>query len=111
MAIGNASSARVITAAAAVMVCVSGSFVRGDPLRIPGVHGPGLAVTVLVDATVVRMVLVAAVMQLLGPANWRLPDWAARAPASPAAEPDGNHLGGGLVRTRQATRNQLIRRR
>ena len=63
---GLASTARVITAAAAIMVCVFGSFVIGDPLRILGVFGLGLAVAVLVDATVVRMVLVPAVMQLLG---------------------------------------------
>ena len=63
---GLASTARVITAAAAIMVCVFGSFVIGDPLRILGVFGLGLATAVLVDATVVRMVLVPAVMQLLG---------------------------------------------
>jgi putative drug exporter of the RND superfamily len=67
---GLASTARVITAAAAVMVCVFGSFVVNDPLRILDVFGLGLAVAVLVDATVVRMVLVPAVMQLLGSANW-----------------------------------------
>ncbi|HLN67861.1 MAG TPA: MMPL family transporter, partial [Streptosporangiaceae bacterium] len=108
---GLASSARVITAAAAVMVCVFGSFVIGDPLRILGVFGLGLAAAVLIDATVVRMVLVPAVMQLLGPANWWLPRWAGPAPASSATEPDGNDLTGGLVRARPATRNQLVRRR
>ncbi|MGH3222418.1 MAG: MMPL family transporter, partial [Streptosporangiaceae bacterium] len=72
---GLQSSARVITAAAAIMVCVFGSFVIGDPLRILDVFGLGLAVAVLVDATIVRMVLVPAVMQLLGAANWWLPRW------------------------------------
>ena len=75
---GLASSARVITAAAAVMICVFGSFVIGDPLRILGVFGLGLAAAVLIDATVVRMVLGPAVMQLLGPANWWLPRRAGR---------------------------------
>jgi putative drug exporter of the RND superfamily len=76
---GLAASARVITAAAAIMVCVFGSFVIGDPLRILDVFGLGLAVAVLVDATMVRMVLVPAVMQLLGSANWWLPRWLSRA--------------------------------
>ena len=107
---GLASSARVVTAAAAVMICVFGSFVIGDPLRILGVFGLGLAAAVLIDATVVRVVLVPAVMQLLGPANWWLPRWAGPAPASSATEPDENDLTGGLVRARPATRNQLVRR-
>ena len=89
---GLASTARVITAAAAIMVCVFGSFVIGDPLRILAVFGLGLAVAVLVDATVVRMVLVPAIMQLLGPANWWLPGWIGRAIPRLAIEPDVDHL-------------------
>ena len=77
------------------MVCVFGSFVIGDPLRILGVFGLGLAVAVLIDATVVRMVLVPAVMQLLGAANWWLPRWMARAIPSLAIEPDADQLAGG----------------
>jgi RND superfamily putative drug exporter len=73
VASGLAHTGRVITAAAAIMVCVFGSFVIGDPVRILRVFGLGLAVAVVVDATVVRMVLVPAVMQLLGPWNWWLP--------------------------------------
>jgi RND superfamily putative drug exporter len=70
-----ASTGRVITAAAAIMVCVFGSFVIGDPLRILDVFGLGLAVAILVDATLVRMVLVPSIMQLLGKANWWFPTW------------------------------------
>ncbi len=70
---GLAGTARVITAAAAIMVCVFGSFVVKDPLHILNVFGLGLATAILVDATVVRMVLVPSVMQLLGEANWWLP--------------------------------------
>ena len=96
---GLATTARVITAAAAIMVCVFGSFVIGDPLRILAVFGLGLAAAVLVDATVVRMVLVPAVMQLLGPANWWLPRWIGRAIPSLAVEPDVAHRPGrGLTR-------------
>ena len=76
---GIASTGRVITAAAAIMVCVFGSFVIGDPLRILDVFGLGLAVAILVDATLVRMVLVPSVMQLLGNANWWFPHWLDRA--------------------------------
>jgi RND superfamily putative drug exporter len=72
---GIASTGRVITAAAAIMVCVFGSFVIGDPLRILDVFGLGLAVAILVDGTLVRMVLVPSIMQLLGKANWWFPKW------------------------------------
>jgi RND superfamily putative drug exporter len=71
---GLAFTGRVITAAAAIMVCVFGSFVLGD-LRILKVFGLGLAVAVFVDATVVRSVLVPATMELLGRANWWFPAW------------------------------------
>jgi len=92
VASGLASTARVITAAAAIMVCVFGSFVIGDPVRILGVFGLGLAVAVLIDATVVRMVLVPAVMQLLGSANWWLPRWIVRANPGIPIEPEVEHL-------------------
>ncbi len=72
---GLASTARVITAAAAIMVCVFGSFVINDPLRVLDVFGLGLAVAIFVDATLVRMVLVPSIMQLLGRANWWMPAW------------------------------------
>ena len=72
---GVASTARVITAAAAIMVCVFGSFVINDPLRVLDVFGLGLATAIFVDATLVRLVLVPSVMQLLGRANWWIPKW------------------------------------
>jgi RND superfamily putative drug exporter len=98
---GLATTARVITAAAAIMVCLFSSFVIGDPMRILSVFGLGLAVAVLVDATVVRMVLVPAVMQLLGSANWWLPSWIGRLVPDVAIEPNGDHLpGSGLASTR-----------
>jgi RND superfamily putative drug exporter len=71
---GLASTARVITAAAAVMIAVFISFVLGD-LRVLKLLGLGLATAILVDASVVRMVLVPATMELLGNANWWLPRW------------------------------------
>jgi RND superfamily putative drug exporter len=85
---GIAVTGRVITAAAAIMICVFGSFVIGDPLHILDVFGLGLAVAILVDATLVRMVLVPSIMQLMGDANWWFPRWLDRAvPRSwPAAQ-------------------------
>jgi RND superfamily putative drug exporter len=71
---GLAATARVITAAAAIMVFIFASFVLGDD-PIVKTFGLGLAVAVFVDATVVRMVLVPATMELLGDANWWLPRW------------------------------------
>jgi RND superfamily putative drug exporter len=69
---GLASTARVISAAAAIMVVVFLSFVLGANVSVKQV-GLGLAVAVLIDATLVRLVLVPAVMELLGRANWWLP--------------------------------------
>jgi uncharacterized membrane protein YdfJ with MMPL/SSD domain len=69
---GLARTARVITAAAAIMVVVFLSFVLGANVAVKQI-GLGLAVAVLIDATLVRMVLVPAVMELLGKANWWLP--------------------------------------
>jgi len=69
---GLARTARVITAAAAIMVVVFLSFVLGADVAVKQI-GLGLAVAVLIDATLVRMVLVPAVMELLGNANWWLP--------------------------------------
>jgi len=71
---GLASTARVITAAALIMVTVFGSFVLGDATTIK-LFGLGLATAILVDATVVRMVLVPAAMELLGDRNWWFPRW------------------------------------
>jgi RND superfamily putative drug exporter len=71
---GLAATARVITAAAAVMFCVFISFVLGDDRSLK-MFGFGLAMAVLLDATVVRLVLVPATMELLGDRNWWLPRW------------------------------------
>jgi putative drug exporter of the RND superfamily len=71
---GLTSSARVVTAAALIMISVFASFVLGEDPVIK-MFGVGLAVAVLLDATVVRMVLVPATMALLDRANWWLPRW------------------------------------
>jgi RND superfamily putative drug exporter len=71
---GIASTGRVITSAALIMVSVFGGFVLGDDPTTK-MFGLGLAVAIFLDATVVRMVLVPAVMKLMGEANWWLPAW------------------------------------
>jgi RND superfamily putative drug exporter len=71
---GLVTSARVITAAASIMVFVFGSFLlNGDPTIKQ--FGVGLAVAIVVDATVVRCLLVPALMILVGKVNWWLPAW------------------------------------
>jgi RND superfamily putative drug exporter len=71
---GLVTSARVITAAAAIMVFVFGSFVlNGDPTIKQ--FGIGLAIAVILDATIVRCLLVPALMLLMGNINWYMPRW------------------------------------
>jgi putative drug exporter of the RND superfamily len=89
---GLAKTARLITAAAAIMICVFGSFVLSD-LRVLKLIGFGLAFAVFIDATVVRLVLVPATMELLGDRNWWFPkalEWLPRihveGTAAPVAE-------------------------
>ncbi len=71
---GLASTARVITAAAAIMTVVFGSFLLEDN-RVIKLFGVGLSMAVLLDASLVRMLLVPATMELLGKRNWWLPSW------------------------------------
>lgn len=74
---GLTSTASVITAAATIMVVVFLSFVMNDQ-RVVKEFGLGLAVAVFIDATVVRLMLVPATMELLGGWNWWLPSWLGR---------------------------------
>ncbi len=92
---GLSATGRVITSAAAIMVAVFVGFAL-DPDVTVKTLGIGMAVAVLIDATVVRMVLVPATMALLGRANWWLPAWLdrllphveGRRPAPAPAVPD-----------------------
>lgn len=85
---GLAATARVITAAAAIMVVVFGSFVLEDA-RVIKMFGTGLASAVFLDATLVRMLLVPATMELLGEKNWWLPGWLDR--ILPTLNVEGDH--------------------
>ena len=71
---GLAATAKVITAAAAIMVVVFGSFML-EFERTMKMMGIGLATAILLDATIVRLVLVPGTMELLGDRNWWLPRW------------------------------------
>ncbi len=74
VAIGIGATARVITTAAAIMIVVFLSFVLDDDPTVK-MLAVGMAVAVLIDASVVRMVLVPSVMTLLGDKAWWLPHW------------------------------------
>ncbi|HSS67298.1 MAG TPA: MMPL family transporter, partial [Nocardioidaceae bacterium] len=71
---GLAATGRVITSAALIMVAVFLSFVA-SPIPSLKMLGLGLATAILIDATVIRMVVVPGTMALLGKANWWLPAW------------------------------------
>ena len=83
---GLTATARVITAAALIMVFVFGSFMLED-LRTVKILGVGLAAAVAIDATVVRMLLVPATMELLGDNNWWIPGWLNRILPNLVVEP------------------------
>jgi RND superfamily putative drug exporter len=85
---GLSLTARVITAAALIMFCVFGAFVLGDDRSLK-MFGLGLAIAVLIDATVVRMVLVPSTMELLGDRNWWIPKWLDR--ILPKIDVEGHH--------------------
>ncbi|HEX7189270.1 MAG TPA: MMPL family transporter [Actinomycetes bacterium] len=71
---GVGSTARVITSAALIMIAVFGAFILAADV-VTKMFGVGLALAVLLDVTLVRMVLVPAAMSLLGHRAWWLPNW------------------------------------
>jgi RND superfamily putative drug exporter len=89
---GLAKTARVITAAAAIMVVVFLAFLAAPDVFLK-LFGIGLASAIFLDATLVRMVLVPAVMQLLGHRNWWIPSWLER--ILPRLDVERVALGGG----------------
>ena len=92
VAYGLRSTAGLITGAALIMVAIFSGFAAGD-LVPTSQFGFGMAVVILIDATIVRSVLVPSTMKLLGDRNWYLPGFLARLPrlqideAGPAPEP------------------------
>jgi RND superfamily putative drug exporter len=85
---GLTATARVITAAALIMVCVFAAFVLGYDRQLK-LFGLGLATAVAIDATIIRMVLVPATMELLGERNWWMPKWLDR--IVPRIDVEGHH--------------------
>ena len=90
--LGQATTGRVITAAAAIMITVFGAFVLGGQ-RVIAEFGIGLSSAVLIDAFIIRTVLVPSLMHLFGPANWWLPGWLDRILPHLSVEPpdEGDH--------------------
>ncbi|MDH4278015.1 MAG: MMPL family transporter, partial [Acidimicrobiia bacterium] len=96
----------IITGAALIMVAVFGGFAAGDLVMFQQM-GFGLGVAVILDATIVRSVLVPATMELLGDRNWYFPHWLEWLPeihvegmASPEPQPDPDEIvAGSPVRT------------
>jgi RND superfamily putative drug exporter len=86
---GLTSSARVISAAALIMISVFASFILGDDPTIK-MFGLGFSIAVLLDATVVRMMIVPAVLALFGDRAWWLPRWLDR--IIPDLDVEGQHL-------------------
>ncbi|WP_416980703.1 MMPL family transporter [Streptomyces sp. T028] len=89
--VGQVETARVITAAAAIMVCVFVAFVFGGQ-RVIAEFGIGLAAAVALDAFILRTVLVPAAMHLFGKANWWLPAWLERTMPHLSVEPPDEPL-------------------
>ncbi len=93
VAFGIGSTARLITGAALIIIAVFWGFAMGDTIAFQQM-GFGVAVALLIDATIVRSVLVPAAMKLLGKHNWYLPSWLAWLPDVhvEGAEPQPTHV-------------------
>jgi RND superfamily putative drug exporter len=102
---GLAATAKVITAAAAIMVVVFGSFML-EFERTMKMMGTGLAVAILFDATIVRLLLVPATMELLGDRNWWLPSWLDR--LLPNLDVEGDAAGAGLSDEPDERQRELV---
>jgi RND superfamily putative drug exporter len=89
VSLGQARSSRIIAAAAGIMIVVFGSFLLSDH-RILEEFGFGLGFSVLIDALVIRSLLLPALMHLIGPANWSLPRWLDRILPRLSADPGEN---------------------
>ena len=94
VAYGLHSTGGIITGAALIMVVVFGAFAAGETITNQ-LMGFGLAVAVLIDATLVRSVLVPASMEVLGRGNWYLPSWLQWLPDLQVEAPEGEGEGEG----------------
>ena len=94
---GLAATAKVITAAALIMTAVFGAFILDDQIFLK-IIGIGMAAAVVIDATIIRLVLVPATMELLGDKNWWMPSWLDR--IIPHLDIEGTHAGRSTTRSR-----------
>jgi putative drug exporter of the RND superfamily len=106
VAIGIGSTARVITTAAAIMVTVFASFILNDQLAVK-MLAVGMAVAVFIDASIVRMILVPAIMALLGARAWWMPRWLE--PVLPQLHLEGSELAAAAGGAESATPAQRVR--
>ena len=97
---GVGRTASIITGAAAIMVCVFGGMAGGELVMFQQM-GFGLAVAILLDATVVRTIIVPAAMELLGDWNWYLPRWLEWLPERERRGARGRARAGRRARTRR----------
>jgi RND superfamily putative drug exporter len=102
---GLALTGRVITAAAAIMITVFASFMLTDE-RITKLFGLGLASAVLVDALIIRSVLVPAIMQLFGKKAWWMPEWLSKILPNLAVEPHETPHGDGSPKPEVVTESE-----
>ncbi len=86
---GLAATAKVITAAALIMTAVFGAFVLDDQIFLK-IIGIGMAAAVVIDASIIRLVLVPSTMELLGDKNWWMPRWLDR--VIPHLDIEGSHV-------------------
>ena len=77
VALGLMRTGRIVTAAAAIMVAAFSGFMLGSLIGLVQ-FGFGLAAAITIDATIIRALLVPALMKLMGEWNWYLPHWLAR---------------------------------
>jgi RND superfamily putative drug exporter len=99
--IGQAKSGRIVAAAAAVMVLVFGSFILGGQRSLEE-FGFGLGFSVLVDAMIIRSLLVPSIMHIIGPGNWSMPLWLDRALPDISVESEGRSGSPEVDRTRSS---------
>jgi RND superfamily putative drug exporter len=102
---GLALTGRVITAAAAIMITVFASFMLTDE-RITKLFGLGLASAVLVDALIIRSILVPAIMQIFGKAAWWMPEWLSKILPNLAVEPADSHHPDGTAKPTVVTESE-----
>jgi putative drug exporter of the RND superfamily len=85
---GLAATAKVITAAALIMTAVFGAFILDDQIFLK-IIGIGMSAAVVIDATIIRLILVPSTMELLGDKNWWMPTWLDR--VIPHLDIEGSH--------------------